>query len=60
MIMTLIFYRHFHFRIEPGFVVEPDPLITLRPKHGLRLQVEIRRPLTPLAPAAAISAHEAA
>ena len=60
MIMTLVFYRHFRFRIEPGFVVEPDPLITLRPKHGMRVHVEIRRPPTPLAPAAAISAYEAA
>jgi cytochrome P450 len=37
MIMTALFYRRFTFRVEPGFIVEPDPLITLRPKHGMRL-----------------------
>lgn len=58
MIMTIVFYRHFRFRLEPGFVVEPDPLITLRPKHGMRLVVEARRPVTPCAPA--VPVHEAA
>lgn len=37
MIITLIFYRRFRFELEPGFTVEPDPLITLRPKHGMRM-----------------------
>jgi len=50
MLMTIIFYRHFRFRLEPGFVIEPDPLITLRPKHGMRLVVESRRPVAPCAP----------
>jgi cytochrome P450 len=36
-IMTALFYRRFTFRVEPGFTVEPDALITLRPKHGMRL-----------------------
>lgn len=40
MIMTVLFYRHFTFRVEPGFAVEPDPLITLRPKHGLKLMLQ--------------------
>jgi cytochrome P450 len=39
MIMTIHFYRKFHFTMEPGFKVEPDPLITLRPKYGLRMQL---------------------
>ena len=40
MIITVLFYRRFTFRLEPGFIVEPDPLITLRPKHGMRLVPE--------------------
>jgi cytochrome P450 len=52
MIMTVIFYRHFRFRLEPGFKVEADPLITLRPKFGMRLIPETRRPLSPPAAAA--------
>ena len=43
MIMTVLFHRHFRFRVAPGFVVEPDPLITLRPKHGMKLVVQARR-----------------
>lgn len=27
---------------EPGYVVEPEPLVTLRPKHGLPLRLEKR------------------
>jgi cytochrome P450 len=42
-IMTAIFYRHFSFRLEPGFAVAPDPLITLRPRHGMRMLVSQRR-----------------
>jgi cytochrome P450 len=37
IIMTVLFYRRFTFSVEPGFIVEPDPLITLRPKYGMRL-----------------------
>lgn len=40
VIMTALFYRRFTFRLEPGFIVEPDALITLRPKHGMRLVPE--------------------
>jgi len=43
LIMTVIFFRHFQFRLKPGFVVEPDPLITLRPKHGMVLTLALRR-----------------
>lgn len=41
-IMTVLFFRHFRFQVEPGFPVEPDPLITLRPKHGLRMILQPR------------------
>ena len=31
-------------RLVPGHRVEPEPLITLRPKYGMRMQVESRDP----------------
>ena len=31
-------------RLLPGHRVEPEPLITLRPKYGMRMQVESREP----------------
>ena len=42
MIMTILFCRHYQFRLQPGYIVEPDPLITLRPKHGMRLTIRRR------------------
>jgi cytochrome P450 len=42
MIMTVLFYRHFRFRLQPGFNVEADPLITLRPKHGMKMILQRR------------------
>lgn len=42
-IMTVVFFRHFQFRLKPGFVVEPDPLITLRPKHGMTMTLRLRQ-----------------
>lgn len=42
MIMTALFFRRFRFRLEPGFQVEPDPLITLRPKHGMKMILQPR------------------
>jgi cytochrome P450 len=44
MIMTVLFHHHFQFRLQPGFAVEPDPLITLRPKHGMKMTVRLREP----------------
>lgn len=29
--------QHWRFRLVPGHPVEPDPMITLRPRHGLRM-----------------------
>src|SRR5882724_2175746 len=31
--------------LVPGHRVEPEPLITLRPKYGMRMQVESRKPV---------------
>ena len=42
MIMTVLFYRRFRFGVEPGFKVEIDPLITLRPKYGMRMNLQPR------------------
>src|ERR1043166_2910642 len=42
LIMALWFHRRFQFRVAPGFSVEPDPLITLRPKFGMKMIVQVR------------------
>jgi cytochrome P450 len=39
-IMTVLFHRHFRFQVEPNFTAKMDPLITLRPKHGMRMIVK--------------------
>jgi cytochrome P450 len=31
-------------RLVPGQTIVPQPIITLRPKHGLKMRVEARRP----------------
>jgi len=46
MIMTILFHRHYRFRLQPGFTVEPDPLITLRPRRGITMTLSARRPLS--------------
>lgn len=35
--------QRWRLRLVPGHVVEPQPMLTLRPKHGLRMTVEARR-----------------
>jgi cytochrome P450 len=42
MIMTIVLLRRFRFSRAPDFIVEADPLITLRPKHGMRMRVQPR------------------
>jgi cytochrome P450 len=32
-------------KLVPGHCVEPEPLITLRPKYGMKMQLEARNPL---------------
>ncbi|MCW1887365.1 cytochrome P450 [Luteolibacter flavescens] len=49
MIMTILFHRRFRFRVEEGFKVEGEFLITLRPKHGMRMVVSKRTPQAPMA-----------
>jgi cytochrome P450 len=34
--------QRFQFRLEPGHSVVPEPLVTLRPKYGIRMRIEAR------------------
>jgi cytochrome P450 len=34
--------RHWQMRLEPGHSVEMHPVITLRPKHGMKMIVQKR------------------
>lgn len=34
--------QKFRFRLVPGHAVEPEPLVTLRFRHGLRMKIEAR------------------
>ena len=43
MILTVLFLRHYQFRLQPGFTVEPDPLITLRPLRGMTMTLRARQ-----------------
>ena len=43
MILTILFHRHYQFRVQPDFIVEPDPLITLRPRHGMVMTLGVRQ-----------------
>jgi cytochrome P450 len=58
MIMTVLFYRRFQFRVQAGFVVEPDPLITLRPKHGMKMTVRARQGILRKNDNAALARHD--
>ncbi len=37
-IILIHLYRNYKFRLKPSFTVEPEPLITLRPKYGMMMQ----------------------
>lgn len=36
-LILITLYRRFRFKLQPGFKVEADPVITLRPKHGMMI-----------------------
>jgi cytochrome P450 len=38
-IILILLYRKFSFTLKLGFVVEPEPLITMRPKYGMVMNV---------------------
>ena len=42
-IILILFYRNFRFKLKQGYVPEPDPLITLRPKEGMWMEIERRK-----------------
>jgi cytochrome P450 len=42
-IAVILFYRNFRFKLKEGFAPEPEPLVTLKPKHGMLMRVERRR-----------------
>lgn len=41
-VILILFYRNFKFRLKENFTPEPEPLITLRPKHGMWMTIEKR------------------
>ena len=34
-LILIVLYKRFRFKLQPGFKVEAEPIVTLRPKHGL-------------------------
>jgi cytochrome P450 len=34
--------QKFSFKLVPGHPVVPEPLVTLRPKHGIRMEIHKR------------------
>ena len=36
-LILITLYRRFRFNLEPGFKVEPEPMVTLRPRHGMMM-----------------------
>jgi enediyne biosynthesis protein E7 len=42
MIILATIAQRYRLRLKPGFLVEPQGLITLRPRHGLRMTLERR------------------
>ena len=43
MVLAMI-YRRYRLRLVPGHIVEPEPLVTLTPKYGLKMTVKRRSP----------------
>jgi cytochrome P450 len=41
-LVTATVAQHFRFRLVPGHPVVPEPLVTLRPRYGIRMMVEAR------------------
>jgi cytochrome P450 len=37
-IILITLYREFTFRLKEGFKIEPEPLVTLRPKYGMMMK----------------------
>jgi cytochrome P450 len=41
-IILITLYKRFTFRVKEGFTVEPEPLVTLRPRYGMMMQAAKR------------------
>ena len=41
-VILITLYRQFKFKVKEGFVVEPEPLVTLRPRYGMMMYAEKR------------------
>jgi cytochrome P450 len=41
-LVTATVAQHFRFRLVPGHPVVPEPLVTLRPRYGIRMTLEAR------------------
>ena len=37
-LIIIILYRRFKFKLKPGFNVDGEPMVTLRPRHGMMMQ----------------------
>ena len=48
VLMLATLAQKWRMTLVPGHKVEPEPLITLRPKYGMRMQIEARRRITSL------------
>ena len=42
VMLLAVLCRHWRFRLVPGHRVEPEPIITLRPRYGMRMTIERR------------------
>jgi cytochrome P450 len=42
VLVLATFLQKWRLRLVPGQRIEPQPLITLRPKYGMRMQIEAR------------------
>jgi cytochrome P450 len=41
-IILITLYKEFRFRVQEGFKVEAEPLVTLKPKYGMMMVAEKR------------------
>jgi cytochrome P450 len=49
MLILATVAQHYRLRVKPGFTVEPQGLITLRPRYGLKMLLEQRQDLKSVA-----------
>jgi hypothetical protein len=38
-LIIIILFRRFRFKLQPGFKVDGEPMVTLRPQHGMMMKV---------------------